>query len=296
MKYEIPKTFMGKPVAGAMKRVLEGNTSPQNNPVPVPSFHIITNISNLEDYIFLQGKTHGTYSYPDLLVSKYRLGMSPEVEQAASEFGYSLANSGRERHKRDFIGNINWEQALKLNLGLGGGTLNPRQFEDFLLLLKSGDALDGTGRKIGRNELDEILDEITTVRSPYRAEWLDADFKYLDRLAVGVTIPDDKAGKLWLYSDHRLDSNRTLDANYKKELESCLMTKGSKINLSTMNDQGMPTQEGNDFQYWCPDKDNKSVAWFVAYSGRAVLNCYWYPTNTNSSLGVRHVREAHAQN
>ena len=272
MKYQIPKTFMGKPVEGAMKRVLEGNPTPINNPQPDTNLPLVT-LNNPEDYILLSGRNQH-WGYSDLLVSKYRLRMSPEVEQAASEFGYSLANSSKERHKRDFIGNINWEQALKLNLGLGGRTLNPRQFADFLLLLKSGDAIDGKRRKIGRNELDEILDEIVTVKNPYRAEWLDADFKYVNET-------------FWFYSDHSLDLNNNLIPNYRNFLESCLMTKGSRINLATMNNQGMPTETGNDFQYWCPDKDNKSVARFGAYSDRAGLGCGRNPTVTDPSLGVR---------
>jgi len=283
MEIQIPKTFMGKPVEGAMKKVLEGApTSPQNNPNPTPPNSNLSPISlrSPEDYILLPGVSYGNFAYADTLVSMYKLGMSPEVEQVSQQLGYQLRNTDKESNKRDFIGNINWEKALKLNLSLGGRTLNPRQFADFLLVLKSGNAIDGTGRKVPESKLAEILDEIITVRNPYRAEWLDADFKYL-------------GGKLWLYSDHRL-ANASLDSDYKKELEDCLMTKGSRINLATMNAQGMPAEEGNDFQYWCPDKDNKSVARFGTGSGRAGLCCDRDPAGANPSLGVRHVREAHA--
>mgnify|MGYP001596017016 CR=1 FL=1 len=293
MKYQIPKTFMGKPVEGAMKRVLYGNPIPPNNPPLIPSSPVITNLSNPEDYLFLQGKPFEA-NYPDLLISMYRLGMSHEVEQSASEFGYSLSNSAKELNGRDFVGNINWEQALKLNIGLGGRTLSPRQFADFLLLLKSGNAVDGTGRKIESEKLEQILDEITTVRDPYRAEWLDANFKYVDNLGK-IVSSNDSNGKLWIYSDHLIDRDGKFYSTSMSLLEQCLMTKGGKINLSTMNDQGMPTQEGNDFQYWCPDKDNKSVAGFAAGSDGAGLSCGRVPASVDSSLGVRHVREAHAR-
>jgi hypothetical protein len=284
MKYQIPKTFMGKPVEGAMKRVLEGNPTPPNIPRPNINLPLVT-LNNPQDYILLSGKDYGSWSYSDLLVSKYRLGMSPEAGRVALGFGYSVANTAKESSGRAYIGNINWEQALKLNLGLGGRTLNPRQFADFLLLLKSGDVVDGSRQIVGRNELDGILDEIVTVRDPYRAEWLDADFKYVDNLGK-IVSSSDPSGRLWIYSEHLLQ-NGDVDSNHKEVLESCLMTKGSRINLSTMNDQGMPTQEGSDFHYWCSDKDNKSVAGFVANSVGAGLNCGRNPTGTNPSLGVR---------
>jgi len=285
MKYQIPKTFMGKPVEGAMKRVLEVNPLPPNNPAPVTSSPIITNLESPEDYLFLPRRTYGSWSYPDLHVSMYRLGMSPKVEQAGQQLGIIFSNSAKESNGRDYIGNMHWEEALKLNLGLGGRTLNPRQFADFLLLLKSGNAVDGTGRKVPETKLTEILDEITTVRSPYRAEWLDADFKYID-----------STNKLWIHSAHSLDQNNNLNPGNMDVLENCLMTKGNRINLATMNNQGMPTEQGNDFLYWCPDKDNKSVAWFGADSDSAGLYCSRNPTDVYSSLGVRHVREARAKN
>jgi len=230
--------------------------------------------NNPEEFIFLQGKTHKDYSYPDTLVSMNRLGMSPEVEKVGKELGYNLSNTAKESSGRDYIGNINWKNGLTLNLKLGGLTLSPRQFEDFILLLKSGNALDGTGKKIPESKLTEILDEITEVREPWRAEWLDADFKYA-------------TNKLWIYSSHLLDTNGNLNPNYKKELETCLMTKGTKINLRTMNHQGMPIEAGDDFYYWCPDKDNSSVARFVADSDWVFLICGRNPQDVYPSLGVR---------
>ena len=90
------------------------------------------NLRNPEDYLVLPGRTHGVFSYEDTLVSMYRLGMSPEVEQAAQHLGFKIANSAKEKNGRDYIGDLNWEQGLKLNLSLGGRTLNPRQYVNFL--------------------------------------------------------------------------------------------------------------------------------------------------------------------
>jgi hypothetical protein len=50
MKYQIPKIFMGKPVAGSLERVLAGlNTSPQNPPQTPP----LVNAPNLQGYIYV---------------------------------------------------------------------------------------------------------------------------------------------------------------------------------------------------------------------------------------------------
>jgi len=248
----------------------------------------ISNAFNLEDYVFLKGRSHGNYSYPNLIVSMYRLPNVPDVEQTAKKLGFNTANSAEENNGRSFIGNINWQQGIKLNLGLGGRTLSPRQYADFLGLLKSGNAVDGNGRKIPKKKLTEVFSEIIQVRDPYRAEWLDADFKY-------------SSGKLWIHSNHRL-VNGNLDAGYKKELESCLMkdrTPGIDLDYWIKNAtmQGLPpiNNPNGKLYYWCPDKDNNSVARFDADSGRAYLDCCRGPSYTDSSLGVRHVREARAK-
>ena len=51
MEIKIPKTFMGKPVAGSLERVLAGlNTNPQN---PQPQTSPLVNAPNLDGYIFV---------------------------------------------------------------------------------------------------------------------------------------------------------------------------------------------------------------------------------------------------
>jgi hypothetical protein len=125
-----------------------------------------------------------------------------------------------------------------------------------------------------------VFNEIVEVREPYRAEWLDADFKY-------------STGKLWIYSQHKL-LNGNLDAGYRKKLESCLMedkTPGINFDywLKNATIQGMPPTDNlnGKLYHWCPDKDNNSVAGFDADSDRAVLLCDGDPSNTYPSLGVR---------
>jgi len=45
-----------------------------------------------------------------------------------------------------------------------------------------------------------------------------------------------------------------------------------------------------------PKSVDERVAWFIADSDRAYLNCNWDPDSSNSSLGVRVVREAQQKN
>ena len=51
-----------------------------------------------------------------------------------------------------------------------------RQHADFLKLIKSGKAFDGSGNKISSIRLKALYEEITAVRESWRAEWLDAKF------------------------------------------------------------------------------------------------------------------------
>ena len=156
-----------------------GKNRPQDAPnsfTPVSSAPS-TDINDLENYIILNGKTHGSYSYPDLLVAMHRLSYDADVEQAAKTLGLSLQNTANKQDGSKYIGKINWEEALKLNLLLGNFTLTPRQFVDFIQLLKSGNVYDGRSTKLDSGKVDVILDEITTKRGPWRTEWLDAYFK-----------------------------------------------------------------------------------------------------------------------
>lgn len=234
--------------------------------------------TNLKDYVFLEGKTHGNYSYLDLLVCKYRLHGNPNLQAHAKQLGISYVNTAQENNGRNYVGDIKWADSLKLNLSQGNKTLSPRQFIDFRKLLKSGKAFDGNGKRIDSKELDNILDEIFAVRNPWRSEWLDADFKV-------------ENGQLYLLSNHSL-KNGILVPNYKANIEGKYLDSDSMIDEKSFNEFGLATKKGKDFCQWFPRKDNNSVAGFGAGSVRADLDCYWGPGCSDSSLGVRGVREA----
>ena len=92
----------------------------------------------LGNYIILPGRIHDSYEYPDLDVGMHRLSYGAEVKQVAKTLGLKLQNTASEENGHRYIGKINWEQALKLNLLLEHLTLNPRQFVDFKELLEEG--------------------------------------------------------------------------------------------------------------------------------------------------------------
>ena len=128
------------------------------------------------DYIFVPGIKSGKEKRPPLLVCKYRLSADSAVERVGRELGIRVENTAKERNGRDYTGNIHREQALKLNLFLGGRTLDVKLAKDFLALLFSGKAEDGNRKRVKSSELAQIADEITKPRSPWRAEWFEDYF------------------------------------------------------------------------------------------------------------------------
>ena len=244
--------------------------------------------SEKENYMILEGREHnGTkkYEYGDLFVSLHRVGISPSIERIKSSLGFALANTAQEQDGTHYIGNINWSEALKLNLRLGGKTLNLRQGIDFLADLKDGAESRkilhyASGRVIPNHVLQRVFNEIVEVRNPYRAEWFDADFKMV-------------RGVLHINYDHQLNVKGVLVPRFSEPLEAYLDGQGVKVSLSEFNRQGLATKKNDrgEILYWRPLPDNKSVARFVADSGRALLSCVWDPSDRNAGLGVRQVRK-----
>jgi|SRR3989344_998734 len=283
----LPNKIFGIETKGAYERALASfkNKKPEVKPgIILPQ----SDIENLQDWIVLPGHKHEAYEYPDLLVSMHRLSYTPEVERVVKGLGYNLKNTAKEEDGHEYIGGITWEQALKLNLGLGDFTLNPRQLVDFLNLLRSGRAFDGTGNIIDRRILESILDEMIAVRNPWRSEWLDAGFKV------------KKVGEnnvLYLHSAHILYSNGNLTPQYKKQLKDCLMedrTPGIDFDywLNNATSQGLPPKDipNGSFYYRYPIRDNISVALLSAGSDWAYLGCIGGPSDLDDGLGVRRAK------
>ena len=139
----LPDKLFGKSTSESYERVLaEPDKPPAGKPetgTETPKIITAADLQTPENYILLEQTTE----HPDLLIAKNRLAYDAEVDKAGKKLGLNLQNN-----KQGYIGNINWEQGLKLNNELGNFTLNPRLFAEFLKLLKSGKAFDGTKSKL----------------------------------------------------------------------------------------------------------------------------------------------------
>lgn len=128
----------------------------------------------------------------------------------------------------------------------------------------------------------ELYKEITEVRNPWRANWLDADFKV-------------KGKDLYINYNHTLDSSGNLVPKNSEILDKNTLMK-DKIPGISLEDfleldhtyQGLPSKnvKSGYLYYWNPRSDNNSVAGFIAGSVRAGLGCSGGPSYGVSGLGV----------
>ncbi len=127
----------------------------------------------------------------------------------------------------------------------------------------------------------DIYKEITEIKSSWRAEWLDANFKV--------------QGKDLYVNYHIFDSNEKIIQKSEK-LDKNTLLKDKKISLNNWlnnsTNQCLPKKstKSGDLKYWAPIKDNISVARFGAVVDWSVLGCEGGPFDANSNLGVRAVK------
>jgi len=133
--------------------------------------------------------------------------------------------------------------------------------------------------KYTKNNNQDIYNEITQVKSPWRAEWLDANFKV--------------EGKDLVVYYHVFENGKIIQKSEKLDKNTLRKDKIPGISLENWlkdsTKQGLPKNKINsgDLYYWVPMEDNNSVAGFGASSGGADLDFDRDPSNRNSILGVR---------
>ncbi len=241
----------------------------------------LLNQENREDYILLEAKQHGNYSYPDLLVSMHRLGLTNEVEQAAGKLNLVLSNTAQEQDGHQYIGSISHEQAINLVKESGLIPITIRLFVDFLKEIKQGlngkKVYDGRGNIIPYDRLLTAWNEIAEVRDPWRAERFDNRF----------IQENDKFYTIY----HKINPNGTLKF-VKEPLEDYLMKdKTPRIDLEDWleraTNQGLPPRDikSGSLYYWPPGNDR--VAWFGADSCWSYFDCDGDLGGSYSSFGVR---------
>ena len=223
-------------------------------------------------------------------VNPARLTYCPAVEKAGKELGLKPQNTSRDSLGRDFVGNINWFESLKLNLALGVGTPDFNEFRTYGELLYQGmieeiKVYDVSGKELSADFLRGVFDDIFGIKSPWRAEYIDADFK------------KGKDG-LYINSNHVLDANGNLIPQTSEVLDKSTLMKDKTPGIfledylhSNYTTQGLPKKSviKGDFYYWYPRSDNNSVAGFGAYSDGAGLDCNGGPSVRDPGRGVRSI-------
>ena len=157
----------------------------------------------------------------------------------------------KQRTHQDVDWNQTHEELAKENSRM----LTIPEFVKFVNYLRNGYS--------DRDEAEQILDDILTKRHPWRAEWLDASFEITPQ------------------GNYILTKNKT----QRDRLETSLMQDCEADIFGSANTQGLPTKQGNEFNYWFPR--NNSVARFYASSLWVGLSCSRSPDGRLSALGVR---------
>jgi hypothetical protein len=213
--------------------------------VIVPS---AASIENPEKYIILEGKTHGSYSYPDMVVA-----MEKSHHNNNQDVTHQL---------------LQQEHSYMLTF---------RQGVDFFNLLRSGKAYDGRGQQVTPQRLQEVLDDIMKVQGSWRAERFDAMFSKQGRqlnIIYHIIQPDGSLQEVTEALDDCLmkDKKPGIDLQYW---------------LQNATPQGLPPKNipNGDLWYWHP-RDGR-VARFDAVSDGACLDCDGNPQYSGSGLGVR---------
>jgi len=136
--------------------------------------------------------------------------------------------------------------------------------------------------KYAKTNLPEIYKDIIEVRKPWKAEWLDADFKF--------------NGKDFIINYHIFDENGNI-IKKSEILDKDTLMEDKRISLedylyNNHTSQGLPSEKvkSGDLYYGSPLSDNNSVVVFYALLGRAYLVCDGNPSSRSPDRGVRAVK------
>ncbi|MBS3146252.1 hypothetical protein J4471_00995 [Candidatus Woesearchaeota archaeon] len=209
-----------------------------------------TNLEDLDRYIILEGRIHGSYSYPDLLVSLQKC-----------HFG------------------LTWEESQLELLNDNSIMLTIRQYVDFLNLLYSDRAFTGNGKRINNSRAKRIFHNITSANYTFEGEWLDAKFKIIDN-----TLKINHTHKILNEQLNPLSSEEIENPNNPNDkiISISLMEW-----LLFADIYGLPKlfkNEGN-FYYFPPV--HNSVACFESSTFCRGVHCNYDLGAVNAGLGVR---------
>lgn len=207
----------------------------------------------------------------DVLKIPYKLRGKSLCKQDPDDFVYIPSTELYVAKHRTLYGK-NWSEAHKELQSQGSRMMTVPEFVDFLRYLKEHD--------------EGIYKDIARERSTWRAEWLDANFKFIDRKLYVNSNHIHKNGKLVSEDSKLLDKHILMEDKLPGiSLESWLIDGGH-------TKQGFPTENvklgGLYYQY--PRKDAVPVVMFEADSG-SYLSCGRNPFDSLPMIGVRAVRQ-----
>jgi hypothetical protein len=207
---------------------------------------------------------------PAVKIVEY-LSNAPEL----SDFVYVPATGLYFQKERQLLG-TNWIDAHKRLRKQGLKMPTMEEFRQLLRYLKNNPTQENT----------QIYDDITEIRDPFRAEWLDSRFEadggklYVFYHAFEGKNIIEKAEKIswgdFLGGKKSMEMEISLE-RWLKDATSCGLPK-----------PGIQRGELDCLHYSVPV--SRGVATFVAGSGRIILECAWNPELENSSRGVRGVK------
>ncbi len=204
------------------------------------------------------------------------------------QLSHPLKDTASESSNRKYIGNIQWETALRLNLLLKRETPSLAEFREALYLAWQGSyeskpVYNCRGNKMAVSDLQQFLSEVTEQREPWRAELLDTRF-------------EEENNQLVIAYQHRMQSGKLVPQK-REILAPCLMqnkTPGIFLEdwLQRATQQGFPPADvqAGEVDYWFPRAG--SVAWFGAGSVRVYLICGGGRRGSGAALGVRSIIRA----
>ncbi len=271
--------------------------TPQDTKEPEEQTAHITpeDIQDPQNYIILPG------DHPNILVPAKRQDLTAEVEKALNDL--KIYSTLKERAGKDgkgdpnklnpngYLGYMFHKEAQKLASRLNSFILPAHLYADFLQLLINGieskaKVYYASGIQVPSSSLTQIFNDITEVRSPYRAEYLDDSFTSVKK-GRGKSAQEETYIKY-----HKFNSQGSLvEVAEELDPDTLMKDKTSGIDLrSWLNNrtsQGWPANnvQNGALYYWHPVAG--SVAWVVADSGGADLDGYGDPQCSVGGLGVR---------
>jgi len=186
----------------------------------------------------------------------YSIPESERTEVSENDFIYVPSINLDVARQRTHQGK-NWYDTHKALNQEGSRMLTIPEFVEFL--------------KHTRDHERDVYRDVTAVRNPWRAEWIDAYF-------------EKRQDGLYVLTENKSNSE-------KLDEDTLMQDKTSGISLdswlSNPTNQGLPkadVEKGNLYS-WHPR--DKGVAWFNASSDGAGLGCDWGPSVGGLYIGVR---------